>query len=279
MDDKLVKKKKTPEEREFEKLVKLFTSSIFDMKHGYIYLDTEHPTTMICATYSPDELYGRSRVLMDTVRLVETEINLIELWGTKLPIEGFTRFCISYSGIRSMKSKFDGDFKAMLDAWIVHPINGMRYVEKISKQGKREKIEIRPIIWPLSEIYFRDLKAHLTEACEWVENCPVVATYDVTKAELDRSLVSTLNHGKTNIAVGIKIPYANGFNCTSLFGYSNVTKLDKVTLHLGQDGHIVRFYCTSKDDYATVTSALPVGYYYGKLSIEDKQGELNNGNT
>lgn len=260
-------KNETPEEKKarirFEKLVKMFTSAIFDQKHGFIYLDRSQPYRMLCATYSPDELYSRSRVVMDAVhRVVTKEIDLFPLWETLLPIKEFDRLCISFSGIRAMKTKCGTDHEKMKELWLEDPNNGMLYIEKISKQGRREKIEQRPIIWPLSESYFRDLEDELKNVIEWVEDCPKTNRMSVTRDELTRSEINLLSLKELGLGEGVRLPYCNGLDGTSLFGYSTLSKLEKVTIHIGQDGNVLRYYCTSNDEFASVTSALPNGIRY-----------------
>lgn len=259
--------KETPEEKAkrvlFDKLSNAFTSGVFDRKHGFVYLDRSKPTEMLCATYSPDEMYARSRNAMDAVRRVFTKgIDLFPFWESKLPLAEFDRFCISYGGIQSMKKRCKDDFQSMKKLWLIHPITGMRYIEKSVKKGTREEIEIKPIVWPLSSAYFTDLEEDINHVVQWVDSREVKDQLVLEKEQLERSEITLLNLSQLKIGRGVRLPYSNGLCGTSLCGYKNISALKNVVLHLGRDGNIFRYYVISDDNLATVYSTMPACVYY-----------------
>lgn len=252
---------------------KLFTSSVFDRKHGYIFLNKQCPNQMYCTTFSPEELYHRDHNIDDTIRKVVTkDINLWDIWKELLPIDTYTWCCFKFGGIQTCRQKF-GDLKA-IDIGLHTTHQGVRFYTKEIKNAKgRIKIEEAPVIWPLNYMNLYDVEEQLQEVVQWVDTAPRRETLILTRDKVLRSDLARISLRDTVFKTETThIPYMNSFDGINLYGYGKAAKLDQVQLHVGQYGHIIRYYTTSDDEYATTLCALPVGWRFSEFN-NTKEGE------
>lgn len=257
-----------------DKLAKLFTSSIFDRQHGYVYLKKSTPCWMCCASFDIEEMYNRGHNVMDTVRMVNTNnINLWEMWASLLPIDKLSAVSFKYTGIQSCNQRFGKDNVQAIDAGLLTLPNGIRYYTREENRGKRTVITEVPVMWPINDLNVQDLFDKVGEVKSWVDQAPKQLVVELSSAKINRSGLGFIALKDTIFNVAVNIPYKNSFDGINLFGYGKQVGLDKVCVKIGQYGHVIRYYVYSTDEYATTECALPVGWKFGEYRVE--QGNIN----
>lgn len=247
---------------------KLVTSGIFSRKHGYIYLDRSRPNWMCCATLSPTELFERPLSIMDTIRMATFTLDSIwPYWEELMPISQYDLCCIKFSGIQTVGQKFGKGITEIDKGLGTDPTTNTRFYLKEEKSGKRVKVVEEPVLWVVNKPILATLQEKLDEVVHWVDTCPVTWTKELTPSDITAHALNFISLKDTPFKAPVSIPILNGFDITNMSGYAKTTKLNSVTLHAGQYGHLIRYYLTSHDDFASVLGAIPVGWKYSPSKI------------
>ncbi len=260
---------KYKDQKEFDKIAKIFMSSILARKHRHVYLSRSNPYRMICSTISPEELFAQIPTIDDVIHIIDTNgHNVIDFWNTQLPFTGHDRFCINISGMKGIRKKCKNDKEIITAEWLTEPETKMRHYIKEVKQGSRIKLEVRPVIWEISEHYFAELENLLMAKVKFVEGSKHNMSFSLQQGLSARSEFGLVSISQPNgFGSGISLPFVDGFNTVSLCEYLKRVKHDSVDLRVGQTGNIVEYYCKCEDDFATTLSTIPAAYFYAEHNV------------
>lgn len=258
-EEKLAKKAK----RDFDKALKLYTSQIFSRVPKYIYLNRAYPNQMICTSFAPNEVTGRARNVSDILHFVETKgVDLFQYWDTLLPFKNIDICCISTSGIDAVKKKTGGGFEDIEKFWSINEITGLRYYIKLEQVGKRKKKVVKPIIWPLSELFLRELFIIKDNVLNMFQEANQKYTYELIPSSVKFNEMHLISVGDKGLAKGIKLPVTGGFDMVGTSGYARAAKLEKIDVHIVQDGNVVCWRTESEDELTKVSSFVPQRFMF-----------------
>ncbi len=256
-------------EKEYDQICKLFLSSIFARKHGNIYLDRKSPTTMICSTISPEEVFSGTPTFNDVIHVVETNgIDVVRFWETLLPLGDSRYQCICMRGLKSIRKKASNDLSEIKKIWNIDPTTGMAYTIKTKKVGRREVEEIIPIVWKLSAHYPNELMYLVNDILDAERKCDRVEVFKVPKNTCQNKDFATIPVSKEGgFATGLSLPVVDSLSTISLKEYAKRVDADTVDMIVMQFNMAVFYYFKCVDKYATITSVPPKAMYYSQTPI------------